>query len=229
MCTSVKALSLNFLPDWQKEGRISYSSESGNTDKNDFAARIKLNKPKGVNRYYFDLQYYLERDDHDDTKNELIYDSRFERSITKKFFHFYNGHYKRDKLAGIQTRIYAGPGLGYIILENDKHLLKVYDSINYDYENLDDGTDSYNASDNIRTLYEYHFNSKITFIEDASFSIAFNNSQRYFATSESSLEFTITKHISIVFDYLVDYQNIIAHGDYEHTDRKFNTSLSFKF
>jgi putative salt-induced outer membrane protein YdiY len=228
-CSNLKALNINFLPEWKKEGRLSFSSESGNTDEENFAARIKLNKPKGDNRYYFDLQYYLERNDHNETKNEFIYDSRFEHSITKKVFYFYNGHYKRDKFAGIQTRIYAGPGLGYIFLDNEKHLLKLYNSINYDYENLDDGTDSYNASDNIKLLYEYHFNSKITLGEETSYSIAFNNSDRYFADSETSLEFSITEHIAIVFNFLIEYQNIIAHGDYKHTDRKFNTSLSFKF
>ena len=227
--THICALELNFLPEWKKEGRLSYSSENGNTDEDNFAARIKLDRPKGEHRYYFDLQYYLERENNDETENELIFNGRSEYSISKKLFYFFNAYYNRDKFSGVQTRIYAGPGLGYIFLDNDKHLLKLFNSINYDYENLDDGTDSYNVSDNIRINYEYHFNSKITFAEDASYSIAFNNADRYYVYSETSLDFNITDHISIIFNYLIEYQNIIAHGDYEHTDRKFTTSLSFKF
>lgn len=222
-------LDINFLPEWEKEGRLSYSSKNGNTDEDNFAARIKLNKPKGDNRFYFDLQYYLERDDGHQTENELIFNGRSEHSITKRIFYFFNGYYNRDKFSGVQTRIYAGPGLGYILLENKKHLLKFYNSINYDYENLDDGTDSYNVSDDIKFIYEYHFNSKIKLTEEANYTIAFNNIDRYFVNSETSLEFNITEHISIIFDYLIEYQNILAYGDYKHTDRKFNTSLSFKF
>jgi len=91
-CSQIFALNLNFMPDWKKEGRISSSSESGNTDEDNFAARIKLNKPKGEHRYYFDLQYYLEREDNDETENELTFNGRSEHSITKKFFYFFNGY-----------------------------------------------------------------------------------------------------------------------------------------
>ena len=107
-CSHICALNLNFLPEWKKEGRLSYSSESGNTDEDNFAARIKLDKPKGVHRYYFDLQYYLEREDNDETENELTFNGRSEHSISKNVFYFFNVHYNRDKFSGIQTRIYAG-------------------------------------------------------------------------------------------------------------------------
>jgi putative salt-induced outer membrane protein len=229
LCENLTALNINFLPDWKKEGRLSYSSENGNNDEDNFAARLKLDKPKGKNRYYFDLQYYLEKDDNRETENELIFNARSEHSITQKVFYFFNGYYNRDKYSGIQTRVYAGPGLGYIFLDNEKHLLKLYNSVNYDYENLDDGTDSYNVSDNIKFIYEYHLNSKVTIGEDASYSIAFNNTNRYFVNSETTLDISITKHLSIAFNYLIEYQNIIANGDYKHTDRKFITSLSFNF
>jgi len=98
------ALNINFLPDWKKEGRLSYSSENGNNDEDNFAARLKLDKPKGKNRYYFDLQYYLERDDDHETENELILNARSEHSISKNIL-FFNGYYNRDKFSGIQTRI----------------------------------------------------------------------------------------------------------------------------
>ncbi|MDY6821581.1 MAG: DUF481 domain-containing protein [Deferribacterota bacterium] len=229
LCPQIYALDINFLPHWEKEGRISYASSSGNTDDDELSIRIKVNKPKGNDRFFSDLEYYLESEDGDETENELTINLRYEHTIRKKLFYFINGYYKRDEFSGTLSRTYAGPGLGYTLIDTDKHNLQILDSLNYEYESIKEKPNSSNVNNVLRIIYTYNIYKNIEFSEEFSYDIAFNNTDRYFVDSESSLDFKINKHLSIVFNYIVEYQNIIPEDEYKHTDKKFLVSLAFKF
>lgn len=214
---------------WNRELRFSFSSSSGNTDKESFSSRIKVEKPKGDMRFYADLMYFLEREDNDETENKLTADIRTEHDITEKFFYLFNGYFRRDKFSGVKYRAYGGTGLGLTIVDTKEHSLKVLDSINYEYEKLDDESSNSNVVNVFRLNYEFRINDKVKLGEDAKFTIALNDTEKYYVDSETYAQIDINKHLSFVLSYIVNYQNVVSEGDYKHTDRKLLMSIAFSF
>lgn len=217
------------VKDWKKELRLSFSSNSGNTDKESFSTRVKIEKPKGENRFFGDLTYFLERENDKETENKLTLDARTEHTITNSFFYLFNGYYRRDKFSGIKNRAYAGAGLGLTVIDTKKHQLKILDSLNYEYEKLEDKSSNSNVVNAIRVTYEYNILDKVKIGEDVKHTIALNATEKYYVDSETYAEIALNKHLSFVLSYIVNYQNELSEGDYKHTDKKLLMSIAVTF
>jgi len=216
---------------WQRNIRISYASSSGNSESETFAGRFKLSFEGKTNRGYFNTEYYLDRDDDKETENKLDIDGRWEHLIADRTFLFTNTHFKRDKMAGHEYRIYGGPGIGYDIIRTPTSHLKGLVSINYDYEKYTNNTGlTYSsAMGKFSTIYSIHILENLIFKEDIDYTISFENSDRYFFDSESAIQVKINNYLALELSYKIEYQNVTKAKNIEHTDRKLLASLVVNF
>lgn len=213
---------------WNKEIRFSFTSSNGNTEKKSVSTRIKVEKPEGDHRFFSDLQYYYEKENGKESENKLSVDLRVESVINERFFSFLNGFYTRNKYSGVNSRTYVGPGLGLSLLSDDNQTLKILDSLNYEKEDLKDEKKKRNVTNALRLIYEYKVIKRIKVGEDIKYTVSFNNTDKYYLDSETYTHIRINSHLSFVISYLINYQNVIPEGSYQHTDRKFLLSLVLK-
>jgi putative salt-induced outer membrane protein len=216
------------LSSWNKEIRFSFTSSNGNTEKKSISTRIKVEKPEGERRFFSDIQYYYDKENGEESEKKLIIDLRNENEINNNFFYLLNGFYTRDKYSGINSRTYAGPGVGRSILNDDNQSFKIIDSLNYERENLKDKNKKRNTTNALRLIYEYKIIKRIKVGEDIKYTISFNDTQRYYVDSETYTRIKINSHLFSGLSYIVNYQNIIPENKYQHTDRKFLLSLVLK-
>ncbi|MBC7196679.1 MAG: DUF481 domain-containing protein, partial [Deferribacterales bacterium] len=119
--------------------------------------------------------------------------------------------------------------LGLTVIDTKKHQLKILDSLNYEYEKLEDKSSNSNVVNAIRVTYEYNILDKVKIGEDVKHTIALNATEKYYVDSETYAEIALNKHLSFVLSYIVNYQNELSEGDYKHTDRKLLVSISVNF
>lgn len=206
----------------------SYVHTSGNTDTQTLAAQIKGGYEAGANRYFIRGAAMYGKTDGEETSNRWLADGRYERGITERFFAFLEASYLKDKFAGFDSKIQAGPGLGYDVIKTDRQLLKVLLSILYTWDNYTDGTDDEYATGKAAGDYAWQITENLAFKQYADYLVSLEDANVYFVNSLTGLEVKVNANISLGLSYLVSYQNE-PQGGAKHADRTFLSSLIVDF
>jgi putative salt-induced outer membrane protein len=206
----------------------SFAHTSGNTDTRTLAGQIKGSYEAGANRYFLRGAALYGKTEGVETSSRWLADGRYERGITERFFAFLEASYLKDKFAGFDSKIQAGPGVGYDLIKTDRQLLKLLASVLYTWDNYTDGTDDEYATGKAAGDYSWQITDTLTFKQYADYLVSLEDANVYFVNSLTGLEVKVNANISLGLSYLVAYQNEPPAGA-KHADRTFLSSLVVDF
>lgn len=212
---------------WTPKAELSYVSTSGNTRTQTFSGKLELKGEMGADRFLLSLGYLNARDDGVDKASRLNADLRYEHVFAGRLFGFLGAGYLRDRFAGFEHRISAGPGLGLDILKEDLHTLKGSISSEYVHESSfpSDAGESEFATASLGVEYGWKIRENVTYSLDIRSMHSLKDSEKYYIEAKTSLSVAMNATISIGISYSVNYQNSPAAPDIERADTSFLTSL----
>ncbi|MDF1552727.1 MAG: DUF481 domain-containing protein [Deferrisomatales bacterium] len=219
--------------EWKARSEISYVQTNGNTDTQTFAGKIEASADATPNRYFANAKGLYGATGGDITSSRWFAGARYERALTDRLFAFAAADYLKDTFSGYDMRVTVGPGAGYDFLKTDVHTLKGLLSVLYVQEDLHavpepaDDTESY-AAGKAEGNYTWQITANLKFKQNADVAVSFDDTDVYFANSETALEAKLSDKLSLGLSYLVNYQNRPA-GDAKYTDTTFLTSLVIDF
>jgi putative salt-induced outer membrane protein len=135
-------------------------------------------------------------------------------------------NYIKDELSDYDYRLDIGPGLGYKIINDDIQFLDIQGGLDYAYDRYKTGIKDNYLAGKTELNYKYKFSENLEFKQMLSYLGSFEDSEKYFIVSDSSLEVNMTKNLSLGVSYNLDYTN---QTEKEKLDKKFLTSLIVDF
>jgi putative salt-induced outer membrane protein len=213
---------------WKSHVEFSYAQTNGNTDTKTLAGKLESSLDFSPNRYFLKALGLYGEQDGNKTASKWFVEGRYERAFTERFFGFLTADYLKDTFSGYDSRISAGPGVGYEIVKTEDHLLKGLLGLLYSWDNLTDGTTDNYASGKAAIDYTWQITKALKFKQYADYLQSLQDSKIYFVNSETGLEVKVASNISLGISYLVNYQHEPP-NDLKHTDTRFLTSLIVDF
>jgi len=216
---------------WKAHIELSNVTTSGNTDTGTLAGKLEAKKEGKVDRYILKGNLLRAEDRGQEKANKWFLDARWERILKEKLFGFLTASYLKDKFSGYDYRVNAGPGVGYSFIETEDHELKGLVAILYSSDKFSEGdksTDSY-ASRKTALNYVWHISENLKFVENADYLVSFEDTDRYFANSETALEAKVNGAVSLGASYTISYQHKPPFPNIQRTDKVFLTSLIIDF
>jgi putative salt-induced outer membrane protein len=212
---------------WERRAELSYVQTTGNSRSETASFKLDVNGKGEKNRAFMRLLYLLMRDEGQQKANKFSSGIRYERVFTGRLFGFIDTGYLRDRFAGFEHRVSAGPGIGYDMMTGEKQVLKSLVSGMYVYEKY--AVNDHN-SDRFATLkmalnYGWNIKENVSFKTNGNYSVSLKDHEKYYINVESSLSVGINSRFSIGISYLVNYQNLVPAPHIRSTDTSFLTSL----
>ena len=234
---------------------LGYVSTSGNTDtkSGSFDGMGKAEWDKHV--LQLDVDYIYGEENGVENNNKLIVELNYDYKFADDFAFNYLTGYKNDKFSGFDYQFYTGPGVKYMALKSDVHILnfqsnilwsqdvemdKYYDAsgneIKYPYvnpskdlaTNTEPGKTNDYASFYIKGDYAWNVTDTFKFIQVLSYRTDVSDSNIYFVNSKTGIESKINSTFSMGANYKVDYVNSPPDGN-ERTDKTFTVALILDF
>ncbi len=214
---------------WKSKAEAGWVKTSGNTDTTTLAGKLEVSADYAPDRFFGKASGLYGTTDGEETANRWYAEFRYERLVTERLFGFATADYRKDKFAGYDARITAGPGVGYDLVKNPRLTFKALGSLLYTHDNFADDpeTDAY-ASGKAAGDLSWKATDTVTFGQYADFVVSFEDADRYFVTSDTRVEVRLGEGLSLALSYGVAYQNDPP-GGAEKTDTVFLTSLVVGF
>ena len=130
------------------------------------------------------------------------------------------------ELSDYDYRLNIGPGLGYKLIEDEIQTVDIQGGLDYAYDKYKTGTKDNYLAGRTELNYKYKFSENLDFKQMISYLASFEDANKYFVVSDSSLEVNMTKNLSLGVSYNMDYTN---QTEKEKLDKKFLTSLIVDF
>ncbi len=214
---------------WKGKAEAGWVKTSGNTDTTTAAGKVEVEADYAPNRYFGKASALYGTTDGEETANRWYAEFRYERLLADRLFVFAVADYRKDKFAGYDARVTAGPGVGYDVVKSARLTFKTLGSVLYTHDNFvnDPETDAYVSGKAAGDL-AWQMTDTVTFGQYADLVMSFEDTDRYFVTSDTRLEVQLAQALSLALSYGVAYQNDPPAGA-EKTDTVFLTSLVVGF
>ncbi len=205
---------------WSDEAEISVVDTGGNTEVTTLSAKNRLkyeftDKLKGG----WKLGALYSKSDGEKNAESYFTELRMDYLFTDRFYSFALGGFLRDEFAGIDSRYYVGPGIGYRFLTGPKHQLLVEAGANWVKEEYTDHTDEAYIQGRAFSQYEYAFTDKNRFSQSLEYLHDFEDSDNYNLNSETALISALSDYLSLKASYVVKYDNEPVPKTLDKTDR----------
>lgn len=218
---------LSYALDVDKHLELSYVQTSGNTNTTTFSSKLQGTAALSTTESIKAKGSILYSENEENTSaNKYNMELDYNHMINEKLYSYMGINYLKDELSDYDYRLNIGPGLGYKIFENEVQTLDIQAGLDYAYDKYNDGSkDSYLAKRS-ELNYKYEFSTNVEFKQMLSYLASFEDSEKYFAVSDSSLGVKMTQNLSLGVSYGMDYTN---KTEKEKLDKKFLTSLIVDF
>ncbi|PHR59046.1 MAG: hypothetical protein COA44_02540 [Arcobacter sp.] len=234
---------------------LSYVKTTGNTDTTTGSIDFMQKAQWGVNTLKLDFDYLYGEEDKVENNNKLETMLNYDLGLNKYIALNYLVGYKDDKFSGFEYQFFTGPGIKYILIQNDVHNLEtqvniVYskdvemdkffdvagDEIKYPYADpakdplghKEDGKINEYGAFFTKADYTWKITDNFKFIQMLSYRVDLEDSDIYFVNSKSALESKISDIFSMGVNYKITYVNAPPEGN-RHTDKVFSVSLIMDF
>jgi putative salt-induced outer membrane protein len=215
---------------WSDQAELSFVDTGGNTEVTSLSA-------KNVLQYKFSEKVQAEwklgalygETDGEKTAESYFSDLRLDYLFTERFYSFVLGGWSQDEFAGIDSRYYAGPGLGYKFLKGPKHILLGEVGANYVNEEYTDDTDEGYTEGRAYASYEYAFTEKNRFSQSVEYLHDFEDGDNYTVNSETALISALSDYLSLKTSYVIKYDNQPIPSTLEEKDTILSVTLVVNF
>ena len=217
----------SYSVDVDKHLELSYVQTSGNTNTTTFSSKLEgtagLSDTQSV-RAKGSMLY--NENENNTSANKYNLELDYNHMINKKLYANMGINYLKDELSDYDYRLNIGPGLGYKVLEDEIQTVDIQGGLDYAYDKYNDGSKDNYLAGRGELNYKYRFSENVEFKQMLSYLGSFEDSEKYFIVSDSSLEVNMTKNLSLGVSYNLDYTN---QTEKEKLDKKFLTSLIVDF
>ena len=235
---------------------LGYVSTSGNTDTKSGSFDGMGKAEWGKNVLQLDLDYIYGEENGVENNNKLIVELNYDYKFADDFAFNYLAGYKDDKFSGFDYQFYTGPGIKYMALKGDVHILNFqsnilwsqdveqdkyytdaaftdetkypYDPVKGTFVDPESGKTNDYASFYIKGDYTWNVTDTFKFIQVLSYRTDVSDSNIYFVNSKTGIESKINSTFSMGANYKVDYVNAQPAGN-EKTDKTFTVALILDF
>lgn len=222
---------LVYIEGVDDRAEVSYASTNGNTDTMTISGKIKTTRY--IEEFKITAKGAILRTESNgvETEDKLKFEIWAERDLTDRLFILGSFSYLRDTFAGYDYRIFAGPGLGYTIIDTEERLLQILASILYNYDNYSVGPTSSDENVSLKTTgkYSQHITERISFKEVLDYTTSLEDMNRYFIDSETKFEMKLDDTFSIALSYIINYQSEPPASTIKKTDTTIFTSIIADF
>jgi putative salt-induced outer membrane protein len=211
---------------WRDEAELSFVDTGGNTDVISLSAKNLL-------KYQFSdelegawkLGALYGESDSEKTAESYFTELRFDYLLTERLYTYAFGGWMQDEFAGIDSRYYFGPGVGYKFVTGPKHFLVGETGLNYVKEEYTDHTDKDYIDGRAFAKYEYAFTEKNRFSQSLEFLYDFDDSDNYRVTSETAVVSALSDYVSLKASYVIKYDNEPIPKTLKETDTTLAVTL----
>lgn len=213
--------------DFTKHLELSYVDTSGNSNTSTFSAKLEtLTKLAEGEELKAKATVLYSKDNDETSANKYDIEVDYNHMINEKLYSYMGINYINDELSDYDYRLNIGPGFGYKFINDDIQTLDIQAGLDYAFDKYENGKKDEYIAPRTETNYRYRINDNMQFKQMLSFLISSEDTEKYFFTSESSLNLKMIENISLGISYRIDYVN---QTEKENTDRKFLTSLIIDF
>ena len=190
--------------NWNNSTELSFVNTSGNTEVTTLSAKNKLTY-KFSQKFETVLKLAALYGESNGVKNSENYSAKLKGSylISKRFYASLVSGWSKDIFAGIDSKMWAGPALGYKILTGPTHTLDFEAGLEYVDEEFTDETKNDYFNGRAFTEYKYSLTEKSNFGQSLEFNYDFGNSDNYDATSVTSVTTALSDVLSLKASYKI--------------------------
>ncbi|MBN2016886.1 MAG: DUF481 domain-containing protein [Candidatus Cloacimonetes bacterium] len=222
VCSSVFAQDKN----WSNTTELSFVNTTGNTEVTTLSAKDKLSykfSPKIETILNLAALYGKS----DGVKNSENYSAKLKISylISERFYTSLIAGWSKDEFAGVDSKIWIGPALGYKILTGPKHTLDFEAGAEYVDEKFVDDTKNGYFNGRAFTEYKFIFSEKSNLSQSLEFNYDFENSDNYDMTSVTAITTALSDMLSLKASYNINYVNAPVPATLKKTDTALSVSL----
>jgi putative salt-induced outer membrane protein len=215
---------------WTDEAELSFVDTGGNTEVVSLSGKNLLKyafTEKLLGAWKLGALY----GESDNVKNAEKYytEFRLDYSYTDTIYFLAMGGWVQDKFAGIESRYYLGPGVGYKFLTGPKHFLVAEGGLNYVAEEYITNTEEDFLQGRVYGLYQYAFSKKNRFSQSLEFLYDFDDSDNYNVNSETALITALSNYFSLKTSYEIRYDHEPVPATLKDTDTVLSVTLVVNF
>lgn len=222
-------------PKWTGEASAGFTSQAGNTNKEDITGSAKFQKKTETDRTTISGDFARHRQEDPDTGKKATTEdwwrarAKYDCFFTKKLYGYYDGRYETDEIAELDRRIILGTGLGYQWVESDDLNFSTEAGLAYKIEEYGNNT---GKSDEITIQFGYNFDKKLgkgwELIHDLTYYPSTEDFSDYLLTTTGELRANLTETVFTNFKAILDYDATPAQGKHK-TDTKYIWGIGWKF
>jgi putative salt-induced outer membrane protein len=206
---------------------LSYAQTSGNTKTENISVNFNVEGQFQKNKCIARGGYLMAKTNQTESADKFNAEIRYERVFTSRVFGFIESTYLRDRFSGYEYRFSTGPGLGFVVIQKEKHKLNTLLSGRYDFEKGSMGASETSSYTSVKLAGEYigKIKEHVTLKGKADYLTSVEDMGKYYIDAETALEIALSDRLSIGLRYLVNYQNQVPALGIKKTDTAFLTSL----
>jgi putative salt-induced outer membrane protein len=215
---------------WSDEAELSFVDTSGNSEVRTLAAKNLL-KYKFTEKLQGAWKLNALYGESDGEKNAESYftELRLDHLSTERLYWFATAGWLQDKFAGISSRYYIGPGLGYKFIAGPEHILLGEAGLNYVNEQYTDDTEKDYLGGRAYAMYQYALTEENKFSQSLEFLYDFDDSDNYNVNAETALTSGLIDYLSMKASYVIKYKNQPVPSTLEKTDTVLAVTLVASF
>ena len=215
---------------WGDQAELSFVDTGGNTEVTSLSAKNVLQyKFSETSQAAWKLGALYGKTDGEKTAESYFSDLRLEYLFTNRLYSFAAAGWSQDEFAGIDSRYYVGPGVGYKFLAGPKHIFLGEVGVNYVKEEYTDDTDEGYFEGRAYASYEYAFTEKNKFSQSVEYLYDFEDGDNYKVNSETALISALSDYLSLKTTYVIKYGNQPVPSTLEETDTILSVTLVVNF
>ena len=212
--------------NWSNSTELSFVNTTGNTEVTTLSAKDKLTykfSPKIETILNLAALYGKS----DGVTNSENYSAKLKISylISERFYTSLIAGWSKDEFAGVDSKIWIGPALGYKILTGPKHTLDFEAGAEYVDEKFVDDTKNGYFNGRAFTEYKFIFSEKSNLSQSLEFNYDFENSDNYDMTSVTAITTALSDMLSLKASYNINYVNVPVPATLKKTDTALSVSL----
>ena len=163
-----------------------------------------------------------------ETARTLLAWVRESRTLTPRLDVFGRVEYLANEFAGIDNRITFDTGLGYKVVDNGRHLLRLDAGVGYAHESRLVGDDISAALLNLGGAYRWKLNDTATIENATLYSLSFDDGDDWRFRNSFGVSAAMTRVLSLKLAHEIKYVNAPVEG-FEKTDRLLSAAVVAKF